>query len=249
MVSGKEAIGTMNLEQLKRNLTRVWERMHAACDRAGRDPDSVALIAVTKTVSPDTARALVDLGVKNLGENRIQVAQEKIEALSDLDIRWHMIGHLQTNKAKEAVRMFDLIHSVDSAHLADALEKRAAAESKEVPVLVQVNCSGEESKFGVDESVAIDAVRRIAGHPGVRVVGLMTMAPLVHNPEEVRPVFRRLRRLADEIRTLDMANTEMTHLSMGMTQDFEVAIEEGATMVRVGTALFHGVEHDAPGEE
>jgi PLP dependent protein len=232
----------MNRDRLAHNLERVRTRIAAACDRAGREPDSITLVAVTKTVGVETARALVELGVTDIGENRIQVAKEKVEALAGLGVTWHMIGHLQTNKAKDALRMFDLIHSVDTARLADALDKRGAVEEKIVPVLVQVNCSGEESKFGVDETVAIDEVRRIADHSYVRVCGLMTMAPFVDSPEDVRPVFVHLRRLAEKILAVDMASVEMTHLSMGMTQDFEVAIEEGATLIRVGTALFAGVE-------
>ena len=230
----------MNVSKLESNLEDVRRRMAAACARAGRDPSEVRLVAVTKTVTADAARALVGLGVQDLGENRVQEAARKQESLADLDIRWHMIGHLQTNKARDAVRMFDLIHSADSERLAAALDRRAP-EGHEVPVLVQVNVSGEESKFGVSATVAIDELRRIADLPAIRVQGLMTMAPFVDDAEQVRPVFVRLRRLAAEVTTLGMPRVEMKHLSMGMTQDFEVAIEEGATLVRIGTALFRGV--------
>jgi len=230
----------MNVSKLESNLEDVRRRMAAACARAGREPSEVRLVAVTKTVTADAARALVGLGVQNLAENRVQEAARKQESLADLDIRWHMIGHLQTNKARDAVRMFDLIHSVDSERLAAALDRRAP-EGHKIPALVQVNVSGEESKFGVSATVAIDELRRIADFPAIRVQGLMTMAPFVDDAEQVRPLFVRLRRLAAEVTTLGMPRVEMKHLSMGMTQDFEVAIEEGATLVRIGTALFHGV--------
>ena len=231
----------MNTDRLRQNFRRVRERIAAACERAGRDPAGVRLVAVTKTVTADVARALVELGVTDIGENRVQEAAAKQEQLAGLDVRWHMIGHLQTNKAKDAVRMFDLIHSVDSERLAEALDRKALAMDKTVRVLVQINTSGEESKYGVAAAVAIDEVRRIADYPTVRVEGLMTMAPFADNAEDVRPVFVRLRRIAGEIRTLGMPSAEMKHLSMGMTQDFEVAVEEGATLVRIGTALFEGV--------
>jgi len=230
----------IDISRLERNLEDVRRRMAAACARAGREPSEVRLVAVTKTVTAAAARALVELGVRDIGENRVQEAARKQESLADLDVRWHMIGHLQTNKARDAVRMFDLIHSVDSERLAAALDKRAP-EGHEVAVLVQVNVSGEESKFGVPAAAALDHVRRVAGFPGVRVEGLMTMAPFVDDAEQVRPVFVRLRRLAAEISALGIPRVEMRHLSMGMTQDFEVAIEEGATLVRIGTALFRGV--------
>ena len=231
----------MNITKLKRNLVAVQDRIAAACARAGRDPREVTLVAVTKTVTADMARALVALGVRDIGENRVQEAARKQDTLSDLAITWHMIGHLQTNKVKHALRMFDLIHSVDGVRLAEALSKRAVSLGVALPILVQVGVSGEESKHGVPLLVAIGEVRRISELPAIRVEGLMTMAPFVDNAEEVRPVFAGLRRLAAEITTLGMPDVEMKHLSMGMTQDYEVAVEEGATLVRIGSALFGGV--------
>ncbi len=231
----------MNPRRLEQNLNDVRRRMRAACERAGRDPAEVRLVAVTKTVDADAVRALADLGVTDIGENRVQEAERKREALPDLPLRWHMIGHLQTNKAKEALRVFDLIHSVDSVHLAEALDRRAVADGERtVSVLVQVSVTGEETKTGVAAVEAIDEIRKMTECLSLRIDGLMTMAPLVDNPEIVRPVFARLRQLAAQVKTLGMPRVEMRHLSMGMTQDFEVAIEEGATMVRVGTALFAG---------
>ncbi len=231
----------MNIDRLAANLDTVRRRLRSACERVGRDPASVRLVAVTKTVGPDTARALVGLGVGDIAENRVQEAASKQAALVGVPVRWHMIGHLQTNKAGQAVRMFDLIHSVDSVRLAQALDKQAAAAGKAVRVLVQVNVSGEESKFGVPAEAAIGEIRRIAECPALRVEGLMTMAPLVDDAEKVRPLFVQLRCLAEEIRALEMPGVEMKHLSMGMTQDYEVAVEEGATLVRIGTALFRDV--------
>jgi hypothetical protein len=228
----------MNQETLERNLAGVRERIDAACDRAGRDPAAVRLVAVTKTVAADVARALAELGVRDLGENRVQEAKRKQGALADLDVAWHMIGHLQTNKAKDAARRFALIHSVDSVHVAQALDRRGELEDKAVDVLVQVNVSGEESKYGLDAETAAATVREIVAFEHLSVRGLMTMAPFVDDPETVRPVFRELRKLADYLGDDGLALTE---LSMGMTQDFEVAIEEGATIIRVGTALFRGI--------
>ncbi len=231
----------MDIRTLEANLRDVRRRMADACERADRTADEVRLVAVTKTVDPVVARALIDLGVRDIGENRVQEAQRKHEELSGLDIAWHMIGHLQRNKVKYAFRIFELIHSVDSPRLARAISKRAEFEGREMPVLVQVNTSGEDSKYGLPAESAVEAIRVMAELPNLRIRGLMTMAPFVDDPETVRPVFVRLRELADEVAGLGLEGVEMAHLSMGMTQDFEVAIEEGATIVRVGSALFRGV--------
>ncbi len=231
----------MNADKLKHNLDNVRERMAAACDRAERNEADVRLVAVTKTVSADVAAQLIELGVTDIGENRVQEAARKREALGDLDIAWHMIGHLQTNKVKDALRLFDVIHSVDSFHLAESISKRASSQGETASVRVQVDIAGEEAKFGVPVAGATDEVSRMSELAGLRIDGLMTMAPFVDDAETVRPVFARLRELAGEIGALGLAGVEMRHLSMGMTQDFEIAIEEGATMIRVGSALFRGV--------
>jgi hypothetical protein len=233
----------MNVERLEANLRTVRDRMAAACDRAGRDRADVTLVAVTKTVDSEAAWALVGLGVADLGENRMQELRDKREALSDLDVRWHMIGHLQRNKVKYAVRLCHLVHSVDSVRLAEALSRRAVSRERTMPVLVEVNVSGEESKFGIPADRAADVIRRMANLPGLHVRGLMTMAPFVDDAETVRPVFVTLRELSERVADLGLPGVEMAELSMGMTQDYEVAIEEGATMVRVGTALFRGTGH------
>ncbi len=231
----------MDAGRLKQNLSEVRERIAAACARSGRDPGGVRLVAVTKTVTADVAAALVELGVTDIGENRVREAEHKREALAGLDVTWHMIGHLQTNKVKHALRTFDLIHSVDSSHLAEAIGKRAASTGETAALLVQVDIGGEETKFGVPVADALDEVRRMAELPALDIEGLMTMAPFVDDAETVRPIFKRLRELAGEVGALDLPGVAMDQLSMGMTQDFEVAVEEGATLVRIGSALFAGM--------
>ena len=211
------------------NVREVERRIARACARSQRSPDEVTLVAVAKGFETSAIRAVFDCGIRHFGENRVQEAEGKIGQLSDLapDVAWHMVGHLQSNKAKTAVEIFDIIHSVDSIRLAGVLSRRA---EKTLPVLLQVNVSGEAPKsgFSVDEVArVVDEVRRLAN---LEVIGLMTIAPLVANPEDVRPVFRKLGGLRDSL--------GLEHLSMGMTDDFEVAIEEGATMLRIGRAIF-----------
>jgi len=228
------------LETLRQNLSDVRERMAAACDRAGRGRDDVRLVAVTKTVGADAVRALQALGVRDIGENRVQEALRKRDALGGtLGLRWHMIGHLQTNKARHALRLFELIHSVDSLRLAEEIDRRAEQSGRVAPVLVQCNTSGEASKFGVAPDGLAPLLDAVVPLEHVRVEGLMAMAPFVDDPEETRPVFAALRGLAEEARAA--TGLSMPHLSMGMTQDFEVAIEEGATLVRIGSALYRGL--------
>jgi len=217
------------------NLEAVRQRIARACARAGRDPATVTLVAVTKSQPPDVVCAAAALGLSLFGENRVQEAKAKIP-LCPSRLRWHMIGHLQTNKARDAVQLFEMIHSVDSLHLAAELNKCAERFAKRMPVLLEVNVAGEASKFGypperlLAELPALNALRRLELH------GLMTMAPWTPEPEKVRPVFRRLRELKAQCEQL--LGAPLAHLSMGMTSDFEVAVEEGATLVRIGTALF-----------
>ncbi|MDP2917503.1 MAG: YggS family pyridoxal phosphate-dependent enzyme [Dehalococcoidia bacterium] len=204
-------------------------RIARACRRAGRSPEEVTLVAVTKGVAPSVIAAAFELGIRNFGENRVQEAEEKIKQLSHLKPRpvWHMIGHLQSNKVKPALALFDIIQSVDSVKLAQLISRYTR---KKVPVLLQVNVSGEASKSGFPLSELGQAFEAISRLPQIGIKGLMTIAPVGDNPEDVRPVFRKLWELGDSFR--------LEHLSMGMTDDFEVAIEEGATMVRLGRALF-----------
>jgi PLP dependent protein len=217
------------VSDIKTNLEKVQERIARACQRAGRSPGEVTLIAVTKTVAPGAIANAFELGIRHFGENRVQEAEPKIQELSFLQLRptWHMIGHLQSNKAKTAIELFDVIHSVDSVRLAEVLCRRT---QKQLPIFLEVNVAGEASKTGLalnEVEPALSAIRRL---PNLEVKGLMTIAPLVADSEMVRPVFRQLRLLRDRL--------GLEHLSMGMTGDFEVAIEEGATMVRIGRAIF-----------
>lgn len=219
------------------NVARVRARIAEAALRSGRRPESVVLVGVTKTVGIDRVRDLVACGVRECGENRVQEAREKVPALPD--VTWHLIGSLQRNKVKEATRLFQVIHSVDSAGLAEELSRRSAEREGAGPVdvLIQVNISLESQKHGAPLDGVEHLVAGVFRLPGLRVRGFMGMAPLVSNSEEARPYFRRLRELRDRVRDA-LPGTEAGDLSMGMTDDFEVAIEEGATMVRVGRALF-----------
>ncbi|MBW1987917.1 MAG: YggS family pyridoxal phosphate-dependent enzyme [Deltaproteobacteria bacterium] len=223
---------------IQRNVKEVLDRIRAAAERAGRSPDSVRLVGISKTVGPDAVRAAFEAGVRVFGENFIQEAREKTNVLSDLPVEWHFTGHLQTNKAKYAARMFHLIHTVDSLKLARELDKRANIEGKVQDVLVQVNVAGEAAKWGVDPAGAVELVREAARLPNMRIRGLMTMPPFSDDPEDSRPHFQALAKLAREIESLAIPGVSMAELSMGMTNDYEFAVEEGATLVRVGTALF-----------
>lgn len=211
------------------------ERISAAAGRAGKRIEDVTLVAVSKGVDIDDIAAAVAAGITDFGESRVQEAEPKAARLPHL--RWHMLGHLQRNKVRQAVRIFSVIQSVDSERLAAELSAHATAQHS-IDILLQVNVTGESQKSGIDPRDAPAILREIAGMPGLRVVGLMTIAPQSDDPETVRPVFRRLRELRDEVRTSGIVGREFVHLSMGMTDDFEVAIEEGATMVRVGRAIF-----------
>lgn len=225
-------------ETIEGRLKRVHDRITEAALASGRDPKSVELVAVSKTVSVDRVLAAIRAGVKHLGENYVQEARDKIEALSEEAVSWHFIGHLQSNKAKYAVKLFDLIHSVDSFKLAKELDKRARAMGKVQGVLVQVNISGETTKSGIETEQAVALVRRMAPLDHLAIRGLMTMPPYFNAPEKVRPYFRALKELQGLIRAEAIPNVHMEALSMGMTGDFEAAIEEGATLVRIGTAIF-----------
>ncbi len=221
------------------NLQRVQERIASAAKRVGRDPAEVILVAVSKTHPPATIRAAYELGLRHFGENRVEEAVGKIDALPQ-DITWHMVGHLQSRKAALAVKLFDIVHSVDSVKLARRLDRFCTEEGRTMPVLLEVNVSGEASKYGfpiADRAGLEAAIAEMLKLPQVRIEGLMTMAPIVPDPEDARPVFRGLRELRDEL-AHKFPQIEWRHLSMGMTDDFEVAIEEGATIVRIGRAIF-----------
>jgi hypothetical protein len=221
------------LDVIRGNLRRIRQRMTAAAARAGRSPGDVRLIVVTKAVGEDEVRMLVELGCTELAENRVESAVPKIAA-AGRGVRWHMIGHVQRRKARDVAEYFDRVDSADRLQLAEALEARCAALGKVMPVLLEVNISGEESKGGFAPDETGRAIAEIrARMPHLAVEGLMTMAPLADDPEETRPVFAGLRKLRDAL--------GLNELSMGMTNDFEVAIEEGATEVRIGSAIFKGL--------
>lgn len=227
----------MDTERIHSNLENVRSRLAEALDRAGRAPDSCRLLAVTKNRTVDQVEALARAGQRELGENRVQEAASKIPAVK-ADARWHLVGHLQRNKVKKALSLFEVVHSVDSVRLLDALGRAAGAASREIEIFLEVNVSGEESKYGFRSDDVGEACRRAREYPALKLRGLMTMAPFVDDPETVRPVFRDLQRLRDRLNDSGACAEPLTELSMGMTQDFEVAAEEGATWVRVGTALF-----------
>ncbi|MBI5286199.1 MAG: YggS family pyridoxal phosphate-dependent enzyme [Deltaproteobacteria bacterium] len=218
------------------NIRRVKERIKNAALRAGRGPDSIRLVAVTKGVDVNRIREAIEAGVDTFGENYIQEARPKIEAIGRGVVKWHFIGHLQRNKAKYAVKLFDLIHTVDSLELAMELNRRS--KDKRTDVLIEVNPGGEETKAGVDESGMMELVEGILAYENLSVKGLMVIPPYLEDPEAVRPYFARLKGLAMEIEERNIPGISMQELSMGMSHDFEVAIEEGATIVRIGRAIF-----------
>ena len=222
---------------LKDQLQEVEKRIQAACDRAGRKREEVTLIAVSKTKPVETLQEAYDLGVRIFGENKVQELTAKYEALPK-DIHWHMIGHLQTNKVKYIIDKAELIHSVDSLKLAETIEKEAAKHDLIADILVEVNVAEEESKFGMKMEEVIPFVEKVSAFPHVRGRGLMTIAPFVEDPEENRSIFADLHKLYIDIKKKNHDNDTVSVLSMGMTNDYEVAIEEGATMVRVGTGIF-----------
>ena len=223
------------MSELQENLTRIRSRIDQACERSGRQPDSVRLMAVSKNQSPELVAEAASAGLTLFGENRIQEAKVKIP-LCPGQLEWHFIGHLQSNKSRDAVSLFHVVQGVDSLALAEELQKQAIKQARSLPILLEVNVAGESSKFGwnpdrlLAELLQLNALNRLEVH------GLMTIAPYAVDPEQVRPIFRRLRELRD--RCTDLLGAPLPVLSMGMSGDLEVAIEEGATLVRVGTALF-----------
>lgn len=223
--------------EIAENINRIKQRMAAAAARSGRNPESIRLMAVSKTVEPERIRQAIDAGMTLFGENYVQEAREKIPDIGH-DVQWHMIGHLQTNKAKYVVSLFDWIHSVDRLELAEELDRRAGRHSRKLNVLIEVNVSGEASKSGAEPTQIIELARLISVLPNLSIQGLMTMPPYSDDPEQSRPHFIALRKLRDDIESACIPGVAMNELSMGMTDDFEVAIEEGATIIRVGRAIF-----------
>ena len=220
-----------------RQYDEIKKRVEAACQRAGRNPEEVTLIAVSKTKPVEMLREAYEAGARDFGENKVQEILAKKPKLPE-DIRWHMIGHLQTNKVRQIVGKTCLIHSVDSVRLAEEIHKESVKKGLVTQILLEVNVAEEESKFGFRVEEVEDALKQIQELSGVCVRGLMTIAPFVDNPEDNRPVFQKLNKLYVDMKTKNIDNDIMNILSMGMTGDFEVAVEEGATMVRVGTGIF-----------
>lgn len=225
---------------IRDNLASVRERINIACSGCRRNPAEIAIVAVTKGRSAAEIQEAIESGISYIGENRVQEAMAKFYELQakNCGLRWHMVGHLQTNKTKDAVEIFDLIHSVDSLRLAEEINKQASRISKVQNILIEVNVSGEASKFGVRPEELISIVEKSAGFKNINVQGLMTIAPAVDKAEEARPYFRALRELRDKIYERRTTNDEPRILSMGMTDDFEIAIEEGSSMIRLGRAIF-----------
>lgn len=223
--------------QLAASISHVRTTIAQAAQRVGRTPEEITLVAVSKTRPVGLVKIAYNLGVTDFGENRVQEALPKITMFHPEGLRWHLVGHLQSNKASKVVGSFDCVQSVDSLHVAQSLNRHAGEHRKRLRVLLQVNISGEESKEGMSPARTVELVRQILALPHLEIQGLMTIAPLVQDPEEVRPVFRNLRLLRDQLRD-ELPECSWQHLSMGMTDDYIVAIEEGATIVRIGRAIF-----------
>lgn len=222
---------------IRNNVKSVLDRIEKACARRNRDPASVRLVAATKTVGPDKIKEAVDAGIAIFGENRVQEAKDKIERIGR-GVEWHFIGHLQKNKVKYILNLFDMIQSVDSIELAESIDKRAETENAVCRALIQVNVGREENKSGVDPEDLLDTLKQISRLPRINVGGLMAIPPFSEDPENSRPYFRVLREIAKKVESAGIEGIRMDEMSFGMTNDFEVAVEEGATLVRIGRAIF-----------
>lgn len=225
------------MEDIKQNIAEIEKRIEQAAKKSGRKREDIVLLAVSKTIDVEHIKQAVNCGLKELGENRVQEILEKYEPMGK-EVSWHLIGHLQTNKVKYIIDKVKMIHSVDSMKLAEEINRRAKQANVIMDILVEVNMAGEESKFGVSPEETLSLVQSIAFLDNIRIKGLMTVAPFVDNPEENRDCFRRMKQLLVDINKEKIDNVHMNVLSMGMSNDFEVAIEEGATIVRVGTSIF-----------
>ena len=225
------------MDLVEKNILDIKKRIRNACERVGKNPEDVYLIAVSKNFSAEVVQRAVDQGIKILGENRVQEAQAK-QPLIEGDVKWHLIGHLQRNKVRHAVKLFSMIQSVDSERLAKEISRRAGQIEKNIDVLIQINIGQEESKYGINPDEVEEFIRKISQLQNLNIKGLMAIAPYKENPEDVRPYFRQMYDIFENIQKLSIDNIEMKYLSMGMSNDFEVAIEEGANMIRVGTSVF-----------
>ena len=229
------------MDTIKARWQLVQDQVERAAQRSSRNPDDIRVMAVSKTVPLPQIREAHEAGITLFGENRVQEAQQKFgthrENLPD-GVELHLVGHLQTNKVRKALELFDMIHSVDNMNLAETLSRIAVESNRRIPILIEVNTSGEESKFGVAPNLVLEFTGQVASFPNLQIQGFMTVGAWLPDPEQVRPCFHRLKKIADEVKAQNIPNVNTEVLSMGMTNDFEVAIEEGSTLVRIGTAIF-----------
>jgi len=229
------------VDTIKARWQLVQDQVERAAQRSSRNPDDIRVMAVSKTVPLPQIREAHEAGITLFGENRVQEAQQKFgthrENLPD-GVELHLVGHLQTNKVRKALELFDMIHSVDNMNLAETLSRIAVESNRRIPILIEVNTSGEESKFGVAPNLVLEFTGQVASFPNLQIQGFMTVGAWLPDPEQVRPCFHRLKKIADEVKAQNIPNVNTEVLSMGMTNDFEVAIEEGSTLVRIGTAIF-----------
>lgn len=223
---------------IKENIDGILEKIELTCKKTGRDSKDITVIAVSKTVDSDRAKEAVEAGIVNLGENRVQELIKKYDELNHTDVKWHMIGHLQKNKVKYIIDKTALIHSVESIDLAEEINKRAKKDNLIVNVLIELNIGEEESKFGINEENIYGFIKEMEKFENIKVLGLMTVAPFCENPEDVRWVFKKMKNIYDKVSTMNIKNAEIKYLSMGMTNDYEIAIEEGSNIIRIGTAIF-----------
>ena len=222
---------------IRENVQFVRNKIAEACRRSGRESEEIELVAITKTVDVEQINEAIEAGIRVVGENRVQEAWRKYQEVGE-KAHWHMVGHLQTNKVKRVLQFAEMIHSVDSVYLAREIQTQAKKLDRTIEILIQVNTSGEESKFGLEPEATIGAIEEVSTLPNLKIKGLMTIGAFLPNPEDVRPCFKLLNDLKDRVNERGITSVEIGTLSMGMTNDYEIAIEEGSTMVRVGTAIF-----------
>lgn len=222
---------------IRENVQFARNKIAEACRRSGRKSEEIELVAITKTVDVEQINEAIEAGIRVVGENRVQEAWRKFQEVGE-KVHWHMVGHLQTNKVKRVLQFADMIHSVDSVYLAREIQTQAKKLDRTIEILIQVNTSGEESKFGLEPEATIGAIEEVSTLPNLKIKGLMTIGAFLPNPEDVRPCFKLLHDLKDRVNERGITSVEIGTLSMGMTNDYEIAIEEGSTMVRVGTAIF-----------
>jgi len=223
---------------IKENIDIILKKVAASAEKSGRNPQDITVIAVSKTVDAAKAKEAVEGGLLNLGENKVQEFVNKYEQLPELNIKWHMIGHLQKNKVKYIIDKAELIHSVESLDLANEIDKRARQRGLVSKILIELNIAKEDSKFGINDENVYEFVKSLQQYKNIKVMGLMTVAPNSENSEDIRWVFKKMKEVYNDISKMELSNTDMKYLSMGMTNDFEIAIEEGSNIVRIGTAIF-----------